>query len=273
MARHGTVERLEDHPNLSEILGVLAQLAHIADADLPCLAQVWTNNSTVAGARDLALSPDSPLVLEVLASFEAVASLFAEDLVGEATYVTVDPAVTTTALKAVRDAIAGAYAKPILSRGEHAALLRPWRTVYPQATIAEPDLGPHADAVKAVLSVLPRLATRCHDADSRAVYEALVDRSFLDESDRAGARDSAFQAAVLTSRRRVWALVRRSGAEGISRPCRSCAPGADERETSRVLALCLDAACVLLVADAVPDHLVEVLTAPVRSLIPLQRDA
>jgi hypothetical protein len=270
MARR-TVDRLEDHPNLGDILGVLAQLAHVADRDLPLLADAWTNNSAVAAARDRALSPDSPLVLEVLAAFEAVAALFEDDLRGEAAYLTVDPTITSTALKAVRDAIAGSYARPVLSRSEHAALLRPWRTVYPQALVVEPDLGPNGDAVKALLAVMPRLAMRCHDSEGQAVYDVLVDRSFVDESDRSSARDTAFQAAVLTSRRRVWALVRRSGAEGLSRPCRTCSAGVDEREVSRVLALCLDAACALLVADAVPDDLVAVLTGPVQSLIPLQR--
>jgi hypothetical protein len=270
MARR-TVERLEDHPNLGEILGVLAQLAHVDDAALPLLAQAWSNNAAIAAARDAALSPDSPLVLEVLASFEAVAELFADDLAGEAAYVTVDPLVTTTALKAVRDAIAGAYAQPVLSRTDHAALMRPWRSVYAHSLVDEPDLGPRGDTVKALLSVLPRLANRCHDADSRAVYEALVNQSFVDEADRAGARESAFAAAVLTSRRRVWTLVRRSGAEGLSRPCSSCRAEGDERETARVLSLCLDAACALLVADAVPDDLLALLTDPVRALIPRQR--
>ena len=272
MARR-TVDRLEDHPNLGDILGVLAQLAHVADRDLPLLADAWTNNSAVAAARDRALSPDSPLVLEVLAAFEAVAALFEDDLRGEAAYLTVDPAITSTALKAVRDAIAGSYARPVLSRSEHAALLRPWRTVYPQALVVEPDLGPNGDAVKALLAVMPRLAMRCHDSEGQAVYDVLVDRSFVDESDRSSARDTAFQAAVLTSRRRVWALVRRSGAEGLSRPCRTCSAGVDEREVSRVLALCLDAACALLVSDAVRDEVSAALVDPVASLIPLQRRA
>lgn len=270
--RSSPIARLEEHSNLGEILGVLGQLAHVADEDLPRLARAWVNNPAVADARDKALCPDSPLVLEVLAAFDAVQSLFADDLAGEAAYVTIDPSVTSTALKAVRDAIAGAYAKPTLSRSEHAQLLKPWRTVYPQSRVDEPDLGPQAYAVKALLSLLPRLADRCHDADSLLLFEDLVDRSFLDETDRAGARDTAFQAAVLTSRRRIWALVCRSGAEGLSRPCTTCARGVtDDRESARVLTLCLDAACALLVADALPDELTEVLTAPVRSLIPLQR--
>ncbi|HTE73983.1 MAG TPA: hypothetical protein VK640_12390, partial [Actinomycetes bacterium] len=73
--------------------------------------------------------------------------------------------------------------------------------------------------------------------------------------------------------RRVWALVRRSGAEGLSRPCHACTAQVDEREVARVLTLCLDAACALLVADAVPDELLAVLTSPVQALIPLQRRA
>ena len=271
MTRRATVDRLEAHPNLGEILTVLAQLAHISDSDLPRLAAAWGNDAALSSARASALSPDSPLVLEVLAAFEALDALFEDDLIGEATYLTVAPPVTTTALKAVRDAIAGAYAKPVLSRSEYAALMQPWRTVYPYATGEEPDLGPQADAVKALLSALPRLAARCHDSHGAAVFETLVDRSFVAESDRAGARECAFQAAVLTSRRRVWALVRRSGTEGLSRPCPTCRSGVDPQESARVLALCLDAACALLVTDAVPEDVIALLTAPVQLLIPLQR--
>lgn len=263
---------LEEHPNLPEILGVLAQLAHVRDSDLPELARHWQNPVGVAAARDAALSPDSPLVLEVLAAFEALSALFADDLRGEATYVTVDTQTATTALKAIRDAIAAAYARPILTRSDHAALMRPWRAVYPESTVDEPDLGPHADQVKELLNLLPLLSTRCHDTEGLRLYDALVDRSFAGETDRAEAAEAAFQVAVLTSRRRVWALVRRSGAEGLARPCTSCGvPPSDDRDTQRVMALCLDAACALLVADALPDAMTSALTEPVTSLIPRQR--
>ncbi|MDT7539120.1 MAG: hypothetical protein QOI82_2705 [Actinomycetota bacterium] len=274
MSRRGsTISMLEEHPNLTEILGVLAQLAHIRDADLPRLADAWNNTVAVAEARDRALSPDSPLVLEALAAFEAVGALFDDDIRGEAAYVTVASDVTTTALKAVRDAIAASYAKPILSRAEYAALMRAWRVVYPEATVDEPDLGPNSDKVKALLALMPLLSTRCHDIEGRRLYDALVDRSFAAESERADARAEAFQAAVLTSRRRVWALVRRSGTEGLLRQCRDCGRAdVDERENERVMTLCLDAACALLVADALPDETTRVLTESVTSLIPLQRD-
>lgn len=273
MGRTTTVSRLEDHPNLPEVLGVLAQLAHIGDDDLVALADAWVNSPALAEARDHALGPESPLVVEVLAAFDALSALFADDLAGEAAYVVVESAVTIRALKAVRDAIAAAYARPSLSRTEHAALLRPWRTVFPQPTVDEPDLGPRADSVKALLSVLPVLAGRCHDEAGRALFDALVDRSFIAEADRADAAEDAFQAAVLTSRRRVWALVRRTGTEGLLRPCTLCrgaAPDGD-RETVRVLELCLDAACALLVADAVPDACTDLLAEQVLALIPEQR--
>ena len=276
MGRRTTIRSLEEHPNLAEVLGVLAQLAHISDADLPRLAAAWTNSMTVAAARDRALQPDTPLVTEVLAAFDALSGLFADDLRGTASYVVVDATVTSTALKAVRDAIAASYARPSLSRGDHELLMQPWRSVYPRSTVTEPDLGPRAAEVKALLAALNQLSRRCHDATGQALYDALSDRSFVAESERADAADVAFQAAVLTSRRRVWALVRRSGAEGLARPCSTCRRGPEvttsqDRERQRVLALCLDAACALIVADTLPDGVTALLTEPVASLVPLQR--
>lgn len=269
------VDRLEAHPNLPEVLGVLAQLSHIGDEELRRLARAWTNTVPVAAARDLALSPDSPLVCEVLAAFDGLAALFADDLAGQAEYLTVPVDVVTTALKAVRDAIAAAYARPVLTHAEHALLIAPWRAVFPTPTADAPDLGPQGEQVQALLAALPQLAVRCHDDGGRALFDHLVDRSYAAESERAEAIGDAFRAAVLTSRRRVWALVRRAGAEGLSRPCPVCrrVAGAaeDGREAQRVMSLCLDAACALLVADTLPDATTAVLTAPVARLIPVQR--
>lgn len=270
--RIATISSLDEHPNLPEILGVLAQLPHISDSDLTRLADNWRNTVFLAEARARALDPDSPLVLEVLAAFEAVQALFADDVCGEAEYVELDPEVASVALKAVRDAIAAAYAEPLLSRTEHAGLMAPWRAVYPTALVDEPDLGEHAAKVKALLSAMPRLATRCHDGDAALLYDEILRTAMvLDEDVRAVARDEAWQAALLTNRRRVWGLVRRSGAEGIGRFCGQCRTRHDDEDTMRVLSLCLDAACALLVADAIDDNLVDVLTLPVQKLIPLQR--
>jgi hypothetical protein len=57
MGRTITVSRLEEHPNLPEVLGVLAQLAHIGDDDLVALADAWVNSPALAEARDRALRP------------------------------------------------------------------------------------------------------------------------------------------------------------------------------------------------------------------------
>jgi hypothetical protein len=267
-----SISSLEEHPNLTEILGVLAQVPHITDGDVASLARAWHNTIYVADARGRALAPESPLVTEVLAAFEAVQSLFAEDLAGDRSYVTLDPKITSIALKATRDAIAAAYARPILTRGEHAALMRAWRSVFPTQNFEEPDLGPRAAEVKALLTAMPLLAQRCHDADAPATFESLLRTAWtMDDDMRETARRETWAAAVLTSRRRVWTLVRRSGTEALGRFCPTCRHAPADEDTARVLALCLDAACALLVADAVDDNLTDVLTMPIEQLVPAQR--
>lgn len=275
MARRRTViVSLDEHPNLPEILGVLAQLPHISDRDLERLAEAWHNTIALADARSHALQPDSPLILEVLAAFDGVQSLFADDVNGDGEHVAVEPEVATVALKAIRDAIAAAYARPTLTRPDHTALMSAWRAVFPVDLVDEPDLGQRANEVKALLSAMPRLAIRCHDAEAAELFDHVLQSTWtLDESVREVARGEAWQAAVLTSRRRVWSLVRRSAAEGITRYCPTCRTRSDDADTARVLALCLDAACALLVADAIDDNLLDVLTLPVQALIPRQRTA
>jgi hypothetical protein len=276
MARRAHISELENHPNLEAILGVLAQLPHVPDADLPRLANAWRNNAQVANARHKALSPDSPLVLEVLAAFDALVYLFADDLAGDEDFVTVEPRITSLALKAVRDAIAATYAKPILSRGEYKALLSPWRSVYPKHHSTTPDLGPQSAQVRLLLGALPGLAGRCHDQKSRQTYEGLVLTAMtLDSEAYYSAREDAFQAAVATGRRRVWAMIQRSAAEGLGRYCAQCGSGGDQDDSvydaERVAGLCADAACALLVSDAITNATVATLTAPVTSLVPVQR--
>jgi hypothetical protein len=274
-ARSGLTS-LDEHPNLAEILGVLAQLAHIEDRDLPRLAAAWDNTVALADARAHALGPDTPLILEVLAAFEAVQSLFAEDLCGEADYVTVDPQITTVALKAVRDAIAGAYARPALRGGDHAALMRAWRVVYPTTALDQPDLGPEGDRVRALLATTALLASRCHDRAAADLFVRLGELAGRgDERIREAARTEAWRAACLTSRRRLWQLVRRSGLHGMRQLCPTCPPDqrvtVDTSEEAQVLGLCLDAACALLVADAIDDNLTDVLVLPLSELIPAPR--
>jgi hypothetical protein len=268
------INRLEDHPNLRGILTILAQLVHASDTEIGHLAAIWRNTPRLAAARDKALSPDTPLVVEVLASFDALSAIYADDLAGVDDYVTVDPSITATALKAVRDAIAAAYAKPVLTRPEYTALIRPWRTVYPRGRRYEPDLGPFGSEVKRVLATLPILARRCHDADSLRVYDSLlVSLLARDEITHRNAMETAFTSAVRTGRRRVWTLVRRSAAEGFWRLCPACrtmANFADTGADQRVMELCADLACTLLVQDILDPDTVASLIAPLHTLIPLQ---
>ena len=58
--RSAVIDTLDAHPNLSEILGVLAQLPHVSDGDLSRLAAAWHNTVALAEARARALDPDCP---------------------------------------------------------------------------------------------------------------------------------------------------------------------------------------------------------------------
>jgi hypothetical protein len=177
-------------------------------------------------------------------------------------------------LKAVRDAIAAAYARPILSSAEHAALTKAWRTVYPTDRVVSPNLGIRAVDVTALMSALPRLAGRCHDDEAAAEHAAVLALSTeVDEDIRCAARDEAWHAAVLTSQRRVWQLIRHTAHEIAGRYCTTCRQRTRDAEGARVIAVCVDAACGLLVAGTLEEDIVDVLTAPVSCLIPEQRPA
>lgn len=266
------IASVDEHPNVAEIRGILSRLPCISDQELVRLAEGWHNTTLLAEARRRSLEPSSPLVLDVLGCFETVQSLFADELRGEADYLTVEPEVASDALKAVRDAIAAAYARPILTDAEHEALLEAWRQVYPTDRVVDPDLGKRSSDITALLLAMPRLAARCHDPASAAECpEILAAASAIDEEVHTAARDEAWHAAVLTSRRRVWQLVRQSGIQTITRYCAACRQRQRDDETARVLTLCSDAACGLLVAETVEDDVVDVLLTPVQCLIPAQR--
>jgi hypothetical protein len=263
-----TIESLDAHPNASEIRGLLSRLPCIPDIDLPALAEAWHNTTLLSEARRRALEPDSPLVVEVLACFDTVQALFADELRGGFDYLTVNREVTATALKAVRDAIAAAYAQPILTSAEHGALMRAWRNVYPTDHIADPDLGSRATDVTSLIEAIPRLAARCHDAGAAAEYASIVAAAAsTDEDVRSAARDEAWHAAILTSRRRVWQLVRRSANDGVGGYCSVCRQRERDVTTTTVVTLCVDAACGLLMAGALDDDIVDVLVAPVSCLL------
>lgn len=267
--RRTRISSVEKHPNVAEINEILARLPGIDDDQLGRLAAAWCNSPRLAAARARALAPDAPLVLEVLREFEHITELFLDEIEGNAPYVTVTSATTLTALKAVRDALAAAFARPVLAGTDHADLLAAWREVYRADRAVEADLGPHAERVRAMLEGMARLATRCHDGENAALFATLARRAPHAHELRQRARDEAWRAAVLTSRRRLWKMVRRQGNAAFARWCPPCRQR-DEHGRADLARLvrdmCLDAACALLVADAVDETMVEILTLPARPL-------
>lgn len=266
-----TITSLDDHPNTDEIVDVMARMVDLSDDEITRLPSAWCNDEHVAAARSHALSPDSPLVLEALASFDSLAFLYADDLAGTAEYVSVPAPVTALALKAVRDAVAAAYAQPVLSREEHRLLLAPWRAVFGRSTGAMPDFGPQHTMIIEMLSALPHLACRSHDSGATERFESLLAAGLhVDPEEHALAFDRAWHAAITTRRRRLWQLATRSAHEAYYRRCSQCdRSGGDEDRM--VLALCLGAVVGVLVKDVLDDQTVATLAAPAAVLVPEQR--
>ena len=268
-----TITSLDDHPNADEIIDVLARMVDLSDEELTRLAAAWRNDEHVSAARSAALSPDSPLVLEALASFDSLAFLYADDLAGTAEYVVLPAPVTALALKAVRDAVAAAYARPVLSAEDHARLISPWRSVFGSSSGALPDFGPQHTMIIEMLSALPHLACRSHDVSATERFESLLEAGLhVDPEEHAQAFDRAWHAAITTRRRRLWQLATRSAHEAYYRRCSQCdRSGGDEDRM--VLALCLGAVVGVLVKDVLDDKTVATLAAPAAVLVPQQRTA
>ena len=258
----------ETHPHCAEILGVLAQVVHLEDEGLRRLALAWRDTADVARARDKALQPDTPLILEVLAAFDSLAGLFADDLAGTEPYVTLPAPTTALALKAVRDAIAAAYARPVLSPQEYAELSAPWHSVFPEQRMQMPDFGPQHHEVMALLTTIPGIACHRHDPEMASLWEnLLVHARGLDPEAHTRAVESAWQAAILTGRRRLWFLASRSANESFGRACGPCARAVDD-EDKAVLAVCLGVVAAMLVRDVLDSESADTLLAPAASLMP-----
>ncbi len=161
----------QEHPNLSEIVGILGKVPHLSDREIARLARGWRDNLFLASARDHALGLDSPLILDVLVAFDRIDVAFADELHADAyseafpdsaidsgstsdsasvsdSATAVRSQQVTIALKAIRDAVAAAYAKPILTRAEYIALMGPWRCTFatdPTSRALPPQRRPLAD--------------------------------------------------------------------------------------------------------------------------------
>ena len=292
--RRTVVTSLDVHPNLAEILGILSRVPQLTDREMAGLAGAWRDTTPLASARDHALRPDTPLVVEVLAAFDRVDAVFDAELaaiddwandnsgsagsdhearIGDLFSATLKPQVLNTALKAVRDALAAAYARPVIRHAEYAGLIGPWRRVFP-ADRSTPAAGP--DAVQELLDALLPLAGRCHDEHSRMLFGQLAVAAVARDAEAtAAARETAWKSAVASARRRQWALLRETVQEALSRPCRTCRtwrrPADDDAELVR--SLCADAVCGVLMADSVEPDVVSALVDPAVRLLPAPRSS
>jgi len=266
------VSALGEHPNCAEIVSVLARMVQLTDEQISALALVWRDDDVTAAGRASALDPDSPLVLEALAAFDSLAYLYADDLQGEAPYLTLPAPVTALGLKAVRDAIAAAYARPVLEASEYTALIAPWRGVFPDASVLAPYFGPQHQAVLDLLGVMSSMACRSHDAVAEARWLAVLDSAERVDLERHGhAVDDAWDAAVLTQRRRLWGLASRSGQEAFYRRCAQCERSGHEADGA-VLVLCLGAVVGVMMGDVLAEGVRELLVSPLETLIPQQSE-
>jgi len=119
-------------------------------------------------------------------------------------------------------------------------------------------------------SIAPTIARAVREVFDGLLVSALT----RDDTAHQAAMDAAFASAVVTGRRRVWTLVRRSAAEGFWRLCPDCrglrGATTDSSEDQRVMELCADLACALLVEDLLDADQFSQLTRPLHTLIPLQ---
>lgn len=261
------VTTLDDHPNAPEIVAVLAAMVQLTDEQISELAVAWFDTELTSAARARALDADTPLILEVLAAFDSLAYLYADDLGGEASYLTVPAPVTALALKAVRDAVAAAYARPVLTAAHYDALVAPWRSVFRDAALRAPDFGPHHHDVLSLLGVLASMACRSHDSEAGRRWSSVLEMgAHVDLELHGEAVDRAWDAAVITQRRRLWGLVSRTGQEAFNRRCAQCDRSGHEADPA-VLALCLGAIVGVMMGDVIDADARALLVAPLESLV------
>ncbi|MBX5446977.1 MAG: hypothetical protein IRZ27_00455 [Acidothermus cellulolyticus] len=131
------VASLDEHPNRGEILAIRRRATMLREREITGLARLWRNTPYLAAIRARALSVDAPLVVDVLHDFATIEQAFDEVLtqpqaIARVSSATLHPTIVETALKAVRDALAAAYAQPVLRPREYLALGAPWRRVIHQ---------------------------------------------------------------------------------------------------------------------------------------------
>jgi hypothetical protein len=275
------VSCLDEHPNIHEILSILARVPQLTDHEIARLANGWRDNSFLASARNRALSPTSPLIIEVLAAFDRVDAVFfdqLDDLADAANSSTGSAARTlNTALKAIRDALAAAYARPILRRAEYIALMGPWHRALPAQQSIPAGIVTRTAAVEELLQALAPLSARCHDPESGRLFAKLAEAAANRDAEATTvAREAAWQRAISSARKRQWMLLRQTVHDTLNRACARCgssrrAAAESAEAVESVRALCADAVCGVLMADALEPALMRTLVDPAAKLLPSPR--
>ena len=120
----------------------------------------------------------------------------------------------------------------------------------------------------ALLSGIPGVACHRHDLAAARLYDSLLMHAQgLDADAHGRAVDSAWHAAIMSGRRRLWFLASRSAQESYLRACGSCARKSND-EDKAVLAVCLGVVAAMLVRDVLDEESAATLLAPAASLLP-----
>jgi len=277
--RRSTMSCLDDHPNIHEILAILARVPQLTNYEIERLANGWRDNSFLASARNRALSPTSPLIIDVLAAFDRVDAVFFDQLddLADTSESAPTKRMVNTALKAIRDSLAAAYARPILRRAEYIALIGPWHRALPAEETIPGGIVTRTAAIEELLQALVPLSTRCHDPESGRLFAKLAAAAASRDAEATTvAREAAWQRAVSSARKRQWMLLRQTVHDTLNRACARCGSSrraavesADAVESVR--ALCADAVCGVLMADALEPAMMRTLVDPAAKLLPSPR--
>jgi hypothetical protein len=117
---------LADHPNPAQILAIRRVLLELTEAHDELAAQ--RQPTETGSARAAALGPDTPSLFDVLEAFSVIDDLVASARPGYGPGGPLPAEVLDSAFKAARDAVAAAYARPVLDRQHCEILIKLWRT-------------------------------------------------------------------------------------------------------------------------------------------------
>ena len=127
------ITSLTDHPNVHEICGIIMQIDGLSEGDLQVLSRNWRSSSIAGEARDRALTLDTPLIIQLLATMSDVNKelLPADPVLSR--FAHVDNVLVKAARNAIFDALAAEFAQPVIAEADYSALIAPWNILQGRA--------------------------------------------------------------------------------------------------------------------------------------------